>query len=236
MTASQACLASPVWFFLHYFACFTPFFASPIYHLFMCHQNGLDTYHKLLTFDVCGVWAINAFGGLCGIRATFHCLPVLCSLSLAFYIMVSLLSIYLILVASSPKERFKPLMLFGLMRYFFVAVRILLYTFDIHKCSISALPYYLSMDFLAFIGGALNVARIPERWFPGKFDIIGNSHQIMHVVTVLSTICLHIGSVKDFNWMQEAICEDMIVAWNCESLSHYAMKPHARINKPQSIF
>ena len=98
------------------------------------------------------------------------------------------------------------------MRYFFVAVRILLYTFDIHKCSISALPYYLSMDFLAFIGGALNVARIPERWFPGKFDIIGNSHQIMHVITVLSTVCLHIGSVKDFNWMQEAICEDMIVA------------------------
>ena len=154
-------------------------------------------------------WNARSWILMYGIRATFHCLPVLRSLSLPFYIMVSLLSIYLILVASSPKERFKPLMLFGLMRYFFVAVRILLYIFDIRKCSISALPYYLSMDFLAFIGGALNVARIPERWFPGKFDIIGNSHQIMHVVTVLSTICLHIGSVKDFNGMQEAICEDI---------------------------
>ena len=206
MTASQACLASPVWFFLHYFSCFAPFVASPIYHLFMCHQNGQDTYHKLLTFDVCGVWAINAFGGLCGIRATFHCFPFLCSLSLTFYVVVSLLSVYFILVARSPRERFKPLMVFGLMRYFFVAVRVLLYTFDICNCSLRALPYYLSMDLLAFIGGALNVARIPERWFPGKCDIIGNSHQIMHVVTVLSVVCLHFGSVKDFNWMQRSLC------------------------------
>lgn len=206
MTAGSAYLANPVWFFLHYFACFAPFFASPIYHLFMCHRNGRDAYHKLLTFDVCGVWAINAFGGLCGIRSTFYCLPFWCFISVAFYVAVSLLSVYFILVANSPKERFKPLMVFGAMRYFFVAVRMLLYVFDISKCSLSALPYYLSMDLLAFIGGALNVAKIPERWFPGKCDIIGNSHQIMHVVTVLSVICLHIGSVKDFNWMQETVC------------------------------
>lgn len=207
MAASSACLANPVWFFLHYFACFAPFFASPIYHLFMCHQNGQDAYHKLLTFDVCGVWAINAFGGLCGIRSTFYCLPFCRSISLTFYIAVSMLSVYFILIANSPKERFKPLVVFGAMRYFFVAVRLLLYTFNITNCSISAMPYYLSMDLLAFIGGALNVARIPERWFPGKCDIIGNSHQIMHVITVLSVICLHIGAVRDFNWMKEALCQ-----------------------------
>ncbi|KAJ7376369.1 Progestin and adipoQ receptor member 4 [Desmophyllum pertusum] len=153
MAASSACLANPVWFFLHYFACFAPFFASPIYHLFMCHQNGQDAYHKLLTFDVCGVWAINAFGGLCGIRSTFYCLPFCRSISLTFYIAVSMLSVYFILIANSPKERFKPLVVFGAMRYFFVAVRLLLYTFNITNCSISAMPYYLSMDLLAFIGG-----------------------------------------------------------------------------------
>ena len=205
MTASSACLENPVWFFLHYFACFAPFFASPIYHLFMCHQSGHDVYHKLLTFDVCGVWAINACGGLCGIRATFHCLPFWSLVSLTLYIAVSLLSIYFILVAKSARERFLPLLVFGIMRYFFVAVRLCLFVFN-WKCTLSAIPYYLSMDLLAFIGGTLNVARIPERYFPGKFDIIGNSHQIMHVLTVLSVVCLHVGSVRDFNWMQETIC------------------------------
>lgn len=205
LTASEACLVDPVWFLLHYFACFAPFFASPIYHLFMCHKSGLHTYNKLLTFDVCGVWAINAFGGLCGIRSTFYCLPFWQTLSLVLYMFVSLASIFFILLANTAKERFKPLMVFGLMRYFFIAVRLSLFVFNWHS-SLNAIPSYLFMDVIAFIGGALNVARIPERWFPGKCDIIGNSHQIMHILTVLSVLCLHVGSVKDFEWMQEAVC------------------------------
>lgn len=95
------------------------------------------------------------------------------------------------------------------MRYFFVVVRILLYIFDVCKCSISVLLYYFFMDFLVFIGGVLNVVRILERWFFGKFDIIGNSYQIMYVVIVLSIVCLYIGLVKDFNWIYKVICEDL---------------------------
>ena len=205
LTASSACLASPVWFFLHYFACFAPFFASPIYHLFMCHRSGQDTYHKLLTFDVCGVWVINAFGGLCGIRSALYCLPFWSTLSLTLYTAISLLSVYLILIATSAKGRFKPFLVFGIMRYFFVAVRLSLFALG-WNCTLNAVPFYIAMDLLAFIGGALNVARIPERWFPGKCDIIGNSHQIMHVLTVLSVVCLHVGSVADFNSMQQTVC------------------------------
>ena len=206
ITASAASLADPLWFFLHYFSCFAPFLASPIYHLFMCHQNGQDSYKHLLTLDVCGIWAINAFGALCGIRATFYCLPFWQFLSLTVYLVISSRCLYFIVIANNAKERFRPFAVFGVMRYFFAAVRLSFYYFNVTKNSVSAMPYYLSMDLLAFIGGALNVARIPERWFPGKCDIIGNSHQIMHVVTVLSVICLHIGSVRDFHWMSETLC------------------------------
>ena len=194
-----------MWFFLHFFSCFAPFFASPIYHLFMCHQGGCDTYQQLLTFDVCGVWAINALGGLCGIRATLYCMPFWGTFSLTFYIIVSLLSIFLILKANNAKERFKPLIVFGVMRYFFISVRLSLYAFN-WTTIITPIPHYLCMDLLAFIGGTLNVARIPERWFPGRCDYIGNSHQIMHVLTVISVYCLHVGSVRDFNWMQDVVC------------------------------
>ena len=206
MTASSGCLADPVWFFLHYCGCFAPFLASPIYHLFMSHQNGEDAYNRLLTLDVCGIWASNAFGALCGIRATFYCLPFLQYMTAAFYIAVSLICVYFIVTANSAKERFKPFAVFVLMRYFIFASRLSFYTLNITKSSLSALPYYLSIDFFTFTGGALNVARIPERWFPGKCDIIGNSHQIMHVATLLSVLCLHIGSVRDFDWMNETVC------------------------------
>ena len=206
LTASSLYVSNPGWFFIHFIACFAPFFASPIYHLFMCHKNGPNVYQNLLTFDVCGVWAINALGGLGGIRCTFYCFPVMKFLSLLFYITVSLLSLYFILVAKSSQDRLKPLITFGIMRYFFVGVRISLIAFSFRSNG-ESLPYYLSMDLLALVGGALNVARIPEKWFPGKCDLIGNSHQIMHVISVVSVICLHIGSLLDFNWMITNVCE-----------------------------
>lgn len=35
------------------------------------------------------------------------------------------------------------------------------------------------------IGGLAYVHRVPERWLPGKLDLIGNSHQLMHIFIVL---------------------------------------------------
>ncbi|OWF51794.1 membrane progestin receptor alpha-B-like isoform X2 [Mizuhopecten yessoensis] len=37
---------------------------------------------------------------------------------------------------------------------------------------------------LAFINALIYVAHFPERWFPKTFDIIGNSHQLHHIVLV----------------------------------------------------
>ena len=205
-TASQACLSTPFWFSLHYFACFAPFFASPVYHLFMCHRSGGTTYYNLLTFDMCGVWAVNAFGGLCGIRATLYCFPFWRILSLTIYMTVSLTALYFVLLARTPKQRFVPLMSFGLIRYFFLAVRLLIWRGG-HPCgSAEAVPFYAAMDLLACLGGLLNVSRFPERLCPGLFDVIGNSHQIMHILTTVGVACLHFGAMEDFSWMDDFSC------------------------------
>jgi predicted membrane channel-forming protein YqfA (hemolysin III family) len=36
----------------------------------------------------------------------------------------------------------------------------------------------------------LNSLQVPERWFPHKFDLLGCSHQILHIA-VLVAACLH---------------------------------------------
>jgi adiponectin receptor len=33
-------------------------------------------------------------------------------------------------------------------------------------------------------GGVIYASRIPERWYPGSFDVFGSSHQIMHFLAV----------------------------------------------------
>ncbi|AOW05558.1 hemolysin-III related-domain-containing protein [Yarrowia lipolytica] len=50
------------------------------------------------------------------------------------------------------------------------------------------LPWIL-LEAAAYIGGAgIYAARVPEKWSPGTFDIIGSSHQIFHMCVVLGVI------------------------------------------------
>jgi adiponectin receptor len=49
-------------------------------------------------------------------------------------------------------------------------------------------PMASGLQRIACLGEAIYGARIPERWYPKRFDIWGNSHQIVHVLVVLGAI------------------------------------------------
>ena len=38
------------------------------------------------------------------------------------------------------------------------------------------------------LGSFVYATRIPERWWPGRFDFVGNSHNIWHVATAVSAV------------------------------------------------
>jgi adiponectin receptor len=42
--------------------------------------------------------------------------------------------------------------------------------------------------------------RIPEAWYPGKFDRLGSSHQVFHVVIVLAATSHLRGLLKAFDY------------------------------------
>ncbi|KAK3213138.1 hypothetical protein Dsin_017844 [Dipteronia sinensis] len=55
-------------------------------------------------------------------------------------------------------------------------------------------------------GTGFYVARIPERWRPGWFDLAGHSHQIFHVLVVLGALA-HYGSTLMFlEWRDSVGC------------------------------
>ena len=48
---------------------------------------------------------------------------------------------------------------------------------------------YLFLSWTAYFAGAiLNSTRLPERFFPGYFDILGHNHQWLHIITTLGTV------------------------------------------------
>ncbi len=46
------------------------------------------------------------------------------------------------------------------------------------------LQSYVGLALLSLSGVAIHAARVPERMLPGRFDFLGNSHNLMHVLTV----------------------------------------------------
>lgn len=48
------------------------------------------------------------------------------------------------------------------------------------------LNWLVTQGALYILGAGLYAARIPERWAPGRFDIVGSSHQIFHVLVLLA--------------------------------------------------
>lgn len=50
------------------------------------------------------------------------------------------------------------------------------------------LKSFVGLAFLNSTGAVLYVARIPERWFPGTFDLAGQGHNWMHVLVIAGTL------------------------------------------------
>lgn len=54
-------------------------------------------------------------------------------------------------------------------------------------CSSESVSYYLRHVFCTILAGFMYSSRLPERLFPGRFDLIGNSHHFLHLCVALAT-------------------------------------------------
>ena len=65
---------------------------------------------------------------------------------------------------------------------------------------IRAVSHYAVMGCLYLGGAAIFAARIPERWAPGRFDLVGNSHQVFHVAIVAAAAVHYRGVMGIMHW------------------------------------
>lgn len=74
----------------------------------------------------------------------------------------------------------------------------------------SQLPWLLLEAFLYISGATIYACRVPERFWPGKFDIWGHSHQIFHILVVLAA-CSHArGLLNAYEYAHSSVIPPMI--------------------------
>lgn len=67
--------------------------------------------------------------------------------------------------------------------------------------------WLLLQGFLYILGAGIYAIRFPERLKPGKFDIVGSSHQIFHVLVDCAAVAHLTGLLKAFDYRHSGIAE-----------------------------
>ena len=74
-----------------------------------------------------------------------------------------------------------------------------------HPTVLGSLGYEILMGLLYGIGAVFYVTRIPERWRPGVFDVVGHSHQIFHVFVVAAALAHSAATLIIMEWRRGLI-------------------------------
>jgi adiponectin receptor len=56
------------------------------------------------------------------------------------------------------------------------------------------------------LGVMIYATRVPERWFPGKFDLVGHSHQLFHLLVIAGAYTHYLAGLEYLKWRDVQQC------------------------------
>jgi adiponectin receptor len=181
---------------------------SGFFHLFCCHS--LEVSLAWNKCDYLGIMFLIVGSCYPAIYYEFHCTPELQLLYLVLISSFGAASVPVLILDrfSTPKYRVLRTLLFvgmGLSGFFPMGHAIYLYSWDIAQYA-GSLNLMLIMGSFYLVGALLYAIQVPERIFPGKFDIWLHSHQIFHICVLTAAILHYYGLVQSYNWHMAHPC------------------------------
>ncbi|KAL0340169.1 UNVERIFIED_CONTAM: Heptahelical transmembrane protein 2 [Sesamum radiatum] len=162
---------------------------STVSHLFACHSQRF--YYFFWRLDYTGIALMIICSFFAPIYYAFSDHPYWRFCYLSSITLVGFLVVVTLLAPALSSSHFRSLRagLFLFMGFLGVipATHAVILHWDQHQIRVS-LVYEIVMGLLYGIGAFFYVTRIPERWKPGAFDIVGHSHQIFHVFVVAAAL------------------------------------------------
>ncbi|XP_037453451.1 heptahelical transmembrane protein ADIPOR2-like [Triticum dicoccoides] len=73
-----------------------------------------------------------------------------------------------------------------------------------HAACYLALGLEVAMGLAYAVGAWFYVSRVPEKWRPGVFDVVGHSHQIFHIFVLVGAITHYVAVAVLLDWREKA--------------------------------
>ncbi|KAG0257451.1 hypothetical protein DFQ27_005142 [Actinomortierella ambigua] len=179
---------------------------SASFHTFSCHSEPVCLHWNRC--DYLGIVFLIVGSFYPAIFYGFYCYPTWQIMYISLISVFGLLTIVAVVRPKfrTPQYRWVRSCLFlamGLSGLFPVIHGIILYGFPLAREAV-ALDYMFCMGASYVIGALIYGSRTPERWFPGKVDHFGASHQIFHFCVLLGCLIHFLGVTEAMKFWHQA--------------------------------
>ncbi|SOV04563.1 related to Adiponectin receptor 1 [Ustilago sp. UG-2017a] len=170
---------------------------SSTYHAIQCHSHSVSK--KFNKLDYVGIVIMIVGSFLPALHYGFYCHPHFQLAYSSAIILLGGLAMYVVLVPSYATPAYRPyrtavFLVLGLSAVVPVAHVVQLYGYRTITETMG-LRFLITSGALYVLGAGLYAARVPERFAPGRFDMLGASHQIFHVL-IFGAAAAHYVSIR----------------------------------------
>ncbi|KAH7665423.1 AdipoR/hemolysin-III-related protein, partial [Dioscorea alata] len=176
-------------------------------HLLSCHSEHCA--YTMLRLDYTGISTLIVTSFYPLVYYTFMCDPFVRNLYIGFITLFGVAAVLasLVPVFQTPEFRSVRALLFFCMGVSgLVPIIHKLMIFGKEPVAVMTAMYELVMGGFYGLGVVVYAVRVPERWMPGKFDIVGHSHQIFHVLVIAGAYTHFLASLMYMNWREMDGC------------------------------
>ena len=177
-------------------------------HLILCHSE--RTAYVTLRLDYAGIAALIATSFYPLAYYSFLCDAALRRLYMGSITALGAAAVTASLVPAFQAPELRPLRaaLFSCMGASGavpIAHKLLLYG-GTAPGAVASAGYEALMGALYALGVAVYAARVPERWAPGRFDLVGHSHQLFHLFVIAGAYAHYLAGVEYLKWRDVDKC------------------------------
>lgn len=194
-------------FFAFLFGAMVCLLTSSACHLLMCHSE--QCAYKMLRLDYTGIATLIVTSFYPLVYYPFACDPLICSLYISFITLFGLATILASLVPAfqAPEFRTARALLFACMAMSGVVpiAHKVIVLGDRPEAIVTA-RYEMVMGLFYGLGAVIYATRAPERWMPGKFDLVGHSHQLFHLLVIAGAYTHYLAGLEYLKWRNSEGC------------------------------
>ncbi|KAJ6627447.1 HlyIII-domain-containing protein [Mycena sp. CBHHK59/15] len=178
------------------------FGCSTAFHASTCHSQSVVRYMNRV--DYLGILVLGTVNFFPSFHYAFFCDPHLRNLYIFSMTLSGLVGIYLVCAPTYASPAYRRMRTYTFFTLGVVALAPFVHCFvryGIDQAAKSLSTRWIVIEIVAYVGGALLYSeRCPECLAPGKFDIIGASHQIFHVCSLVAVLTHYLAISDGFRY------------------------------------